>query len=199
MPDQQIQNEYGEEQDFQDEREELVEEYKESPEDKMKYMIQEIIEIYNESGQTPWADPEFPADDTSLYIDPLNPPDYAESSPNVLWLRPQEIYTGQDEPLMMKDGLKPGDVKQGMLGDCWLLGSFLCLATNPELLQNLIYYDGIAQGFAVFQFFKNGKWQFEIVDTRIPCTENKTPLYGHNTNNYNGTNGINNDHNTYNY
>ena len=44
---------------------------------------------------------------------------------------------------MMKDGLKPGDVKQGMLGDCWLLGSFLCLATNPELLQNLIYYDGI--------------------------------------------------------
>lgn len=94
MPDQQIQNEYGDEQEFQDEREELIEEYKESPEDKMRAMIQEIIEIYNESGQTPWADPEFPADDTSLYIDPLNPPDYAESSPNVLWLRPQEIYTG---------------------------------------------------------------------------------------------------------
>lgn len=50
MPDQQIQNEYGEEQDFQDEREELIEEYKESPEDKMRGMIQEIIEIYNESG-----------------------------------------------------------------------------------------------------------------------------------------------------
>lgn len=94
MPDQQIQNEYGDEHDFEGEREELLEEYKESPEDKIKSIIQEIIEIYNESGQTPWADPEFPADDTSLYIDPLNPPDYSENCQNVLWLRPQEIYTG---------------------------------------------------------------------------------------------------------
>ena len=77
----------------------------------MKVMIQEIIEIYNDSGQQPWSDPEFPADDTALYIDHLNPPDYADSSPNVQWLRPQQIYTGQDDPLMMKDGLRPGDVK----------------------------------------------------------------------------------------
>lgn len=35
-------------------------------------------------------------------------------------------------------------------------------------------------GFAVFQFFKNGKWQHVIVDTRIPYnTQSKTPLYGH--------------------
>ena len=53
------------------------------------------------------------------------------------------------------------------------------MATNPELLKNLIYYDGIKEGFGVFQFFKNGKWQFVVVDTRIPCTDNKTPLYGH--------------------
>ena len=64
------------------------EEHMESPEDKMKSMIQEIIEIYNDSGQQPWADPEFPADDTALYIDHLNPPDYADQSPNVQWLRP---------------------------------------------------------------------------------------------------------------
>lgn len=39
MPDQQIQNEYGDEQDFEGEREELLEEYKESPEDKIKLII----------------------------------------------------------------------------------------------------------------------------------------------------------------
>ena len=55
----------------------------------MKALIGEIIEIYNDSGQTPWSDPEFPADDTSLYIDHTAPPDYADSgSPNVPWLRP---------------------------------------------------------------------------------------------------------------
>lgn len=52
---------------------------------------------------------------------------------------------------MMKDDFCPRDVKQGILGDCWLLGSFCLLATNPELLKNLIVYDGIEEeGFAVF-------------------------------------------------
>ena len=44
----------------------------------------------------------------------------------------------------------------------------------------MIVYDGIEHGFAVFQFFKNGKWQYVIVDTRIPYnSSSKTPLYGH--------------------
>ncbi len=98
--------------------------------------------------------------------------------PLVEWRRPLEI--APDEPLMIKDGTSPGDVKQGNLGDCWLLGSFLILATHPDLLQNLIVHDGIEYGFAVFQFFKNGKWQYVIVDTRIPYNQSsKTPLYGH--------------------
>jgi len=83
-------------------------------------------------------------------MDPLKTPDYADDTPNVEWKRPQEIYTGEGEPMMIKDGTAPGDVKQGALGDCWLLGSFLCLATNPEMLTNLIVHDGIPYGYAVF-------------------------------------------------
>jgi len=51
---------------------------------------------------------------------------------------------------MIVDGIEPADVKQGILGDCWFLGSFMLLAMNPHLLQNLIVYDGIKSGFAVF-------------------------------------------------
>ena len=81
---------------------------------------------------------------------------------------------------MIKEGVSAGDIKQGNLGDCWFLGSLLVLSTHPDLLQNLIVYDGIQYGFAVFQFFKNGKWQHVIVDTRIPHNQSaKTPLYGH--------------------
>ncbi len=86
--------------------------------------------------------------------------------PMVEWRRPHEI--APDDPVMIKEGTAPGDVKQGILGDCFLLGSFLVLATHPELLKNLIVHDGLEFGFAVFQFFKNGKWQYVIVDTRIP-------------------------------
>ena len=78
MPGQDQHDEYGDEQDYGDEREDFQEEYQESPEEKMRAMINEIIEIYNDSGQQPWSDPEFPAGDESLYIDPLNPPDYAD-------------------------------------------------------------------------------------------------------------------------
>jgi hypothetical protein len=65
----------------------------------------------------------------------------------VQWRRPQEI---SDDPSMLRNGAEPGDVKQGMLGDCWLLGSFMNLATKPELLLNLIVFNGIEYGFAVF-------------------------------------------------
>jgi hypothetical protein len=81
---------------------------------------------------------------------------------------------------MFKDKNNPGDIKQGVLGDCWFLGSLLIQSTNPELLNNLIVYDGIAYGFAVFQFFKNGRWQNVTIDTKIPYSNaSKTFLYGH--------------------
>tara|TARA_B110000305_G_C19439053_1_gene640737 strand:+ start:193 stop:1578 length:1386 start_codon:yes stop_codon:yes gene_type:complete len=100
--------------------------------------------------------------------------------PNVEWKRPQEIAPPDGEPKMYRDSMSPGDIKQGVLGDCWFLGSLLVQSTNPELLNNLIVHDGIQYGFAVFQFFKNGKWQHVIVDTRIPYnSQTKTPLYGY--------------------
>ena len=68
------------------------------------------------------------------------------------------MLANEEQPMMLKDGAVPGDVKQGILGDCWLLGSFLTLATNPELLANLIVRYDFRAGYAVFQFFKNGAW-----------------------------------------
>jgi len=51
---------------------------------------------------------------------------------------------------MYRDSMSPGDIKMGILGDCWFMGSLLIQSTNPELLNNLIVYDGIQYGFAVF-------------------------------------------------
>lgn len=98
--------------------------------------------------------------------------------PVVEWRRPHEIYPN-DDPYLMKDYNFPGEVKAGALADQWLLGTFSTMGMNPELLKNLIVHDGLKYGFAVFQFFKNGRWQFVTVDTRIPYNATqKTPLYG---------------------
>lgn len=100
----------------------------------------------------------------------------------VEWKRPKQIFTpiADEEALMMKDLNNPGDVKQGELGDCWLLGAMMLLATNPDMLHNLIYADGIEIGYAVFRFFKNGSWRYVIVDTNIPYHgQKKEPLYAH--------------------
>ena len=118
--------------------------------------IHRITRQVEETGQM-WCDIDFDADDKSLYIDPLNPPEYAQDIPVVEWRRPHEIFSGED-PCMMKDFNVPGDVKTGILADQWLLGTFSTMGMNPKLLKNLIVHDGIKQGFAVFQFFKNGRW-----------------------------------------
>ena len=68
----------------------------------------------------------------------------------VEWKRPQEIVPETEEPKMYRDSMSPGDIKMGILGDCWFMGSLLIQSTNPELLNNLIVYDGIQYGFAVF-------------------------------------------------
>jgi len=136
----------------------------------------------SETGEKYWADPEFINEDVSLYLDPdktatsePKSPDYAEKTGHVTWKRPQDIYT-VGEPKMCVNGVEPADVEQGALGDCWLLSSFMLLASQPQLLQNLIVYDGIDKGFAVFQFFKNGKWQQIIVDTLIPYSETQKSI-----------------------
>jgi len=69
--------------------------------------------------------------------------------PLIEWKRPHEI-SSQSDACMFKDKMSPGDIKQGILGDCWFLGSLLIQSTNHELLSNLIVYDGIEHGFAVF-------------------------------------------------
>ena len=114
----------------------------------------------------PFVDDEFVGSDTALYRDPMNVPEYGKDKV-IEWRRPDYLA---DEPALIVDGAKPGDVKQGALGDCWFLGSVGVLATYENLLNNLILYDYMNEyGFCVFQFFKNGEWKPIIVDTLLPC------------------------------
>ena len=118
----------------------------------MKNEINRIIKQVKATGQL-WEDEDFLPDDSALYNDPLNPPEYHQEDPAYEWKRPNQITS--EEPRMLIDENEPAHVKQGILNDVWLLGSLMSLAMHPEKLRNLIWTcddgeDTIEYGFAVF-------------------------------------------------
>lgn len=108
----------------------------------IKDLIYEAMALVQKT-RSLFADPEFPASDSSLYNDALCPPLY--SFTQLEWLRPHQIHPDACLRKLHKNSL---EVKQGLLGDCWLLGAMLSL--HPDHLQKLIYFDGLEYGFVVF-------------------------------------------------
>lgn len=105
------QQEYGQEIDQYGEEIMQQQQYQQEPEEeRIQDKIQKIIQICVEN-QALFGDSEFPANETSLYIDPVNPPEYALDMPVVEWKRPEEICQTGAEPVMFKDQMNPGDIK----------------------------------------------------------------------------------------
>eukprot|EP01090_Pellita_catalonica_P018096 TRINITY_DN569_c0_g1_i1.p1 TRINITY_DN569_c0_g1~~TRINITY_DN569_c0_g1_i1.p1 ORF type:complete len:722 (-),score=101.82 TRINITY_DN569_c0_g1_i1:57-2222(-) len=113
-----------------------------------------------------------------LYIDPHFPPS-ANSigrADNVVWKRPGEIVP---DPVMFLDGIEPGDVCQGGLGDCWFLGALSAIAQR-NLLYDLIVSTHPEAGFYQFRFFKHNAWVSVTIDDKIPCDPNTNePVFAH--------------------
>jgi len=121
-----------------------------------------------------WEDPDFPADDSSIYYN--KPPSVW---PDIEWKRPSEIC---DDPELYVDGASRLDVNQGILGDCWLLAAVASLATRPRLLQRVCpkdqtFSDDYA-GIFRFELWQYGRWVEVIVDDRLP-THNGKLIYMH--------------------
>ena len=83
--------------------------------DPIQKKINAIIELCKKKDGM-YGDTDFPPNDQSLYKNLMELPDYAEHCPVVEWMRPQEngIKDGdnaEDSCTMIKNGLRPGDVK----------------------------------------------------------------------------------------
>ena len=122
------------------------------------------------------------------------------------WKSAKDVYANPD---FIKAGTESGDVIQGSLGDCWLIGALSVMALRDDLLygnledintpeeitlNNAKYmskgvYSGIFHnlkdvGMYVFKFFINSAWRWVIVDDKIPMyvdleTKNCEYVFGH--------------------
>ncbi|KAG5451715.1 Calpain-A [Clonorchis sinensis] len=121
-----------------------------------------------------FEDPEFPPVDSSLY--------YSQPPPRpVQWLRPHEIC---QNPEFITGGASRFDVRQGQLGDCWLLAAIACLSMHKELFEQVVPADQTFGsgycGLFRFHFWRFGEWKEVVVDDRLP-TYGKSLIYIHST------------------
>mmetsp|Transcript_33587 Transcript_33587/g.38165 ORF Transcript_33587/g.38165 Transcript_33587/m.38165 type:complete len:826 (+) Transcript_33587:44-2521(+) len=138
------------------------------------------INQYLQGNEVHFIDLDFPPTENSIY-------DVASESPPtdtlVHWRRPHEFMErdkadGSQKIKVFCDSIEPSDIKQGALGDCWLMSALASLAERPALVQRLFLtkeYNEI--GVYRLKLCKNGEWVTVTVDDYFPCYPKEGPIF----------------------
>ena len=75
-------------------------------------------------------------------------------------------------------GIKPEDIIQGGLGDCYLLGAISALAQRPKLIERL-FLSKVANNEGIYGVWINdtGDWRLVTVDDYFLCHQLGGPVY----------------------
>jgi len=166
--------------------------------------VNAIIERCKAEG-TKWTDPEWDVKNNPefvLYVDQKAPGWDCTVAPPVGFKRLTEIVaksgSGQSKapsslfggfagaapkkkkkkPVVFKDGIKPGDIVQGQIGTCFLLGALGAIAghSDEKVQRMFIKYD-VDVGVYGMLFNVDGEWTYVLVDDYFPVDHNGELVY----------------------
>jgi hypothetical protein len=141
--------------------------------------VQDIVADCKQNSKQ-YVSPKFKPTNKSLYLNGKAPKSTNHMAIPNRWMRVREIC-GEDSVLFSAES-NPGDVVQGGVSDCWLLGGLSAILAGGVQLKDLfIAYDADVGVYAI-RFFIDGDWNEAIVDDYIPVDVNGQPVYGRNRN-----------------
>lgn len=118
-----------------------------------------------------FADKQFPNNSASLHLSPPHR-EYDGKWSRHTWARLETILGKNSYSLLGKNELKPIDIRQGGLGDCYFLCSLSSMAEQPDLIHRLFYEKELNKnGIIGVWLFIDGMWDLYIIDEYFPCTQ----------------------------
>ena len=101
----------------------------------------------------------------------------SEIPSSLLFLRPNEFL---EKEQLFEENIKPTEIKQGQLGDCYFISSLAAIAEQPKRIQKMI--KSLGNGKYQVNLYYNGKYQEVIIDDLVPCVDEK-PFFSYNEGN----------------
>uniref|UniRef100_A0A7S0ANK7 Calpain catalytic domain-containing protein n=1 Tax=Pyrodinium bahamense TaxID=73915 RepID=A0A7S0ANK7_9DINO len=141
--------------------------------------VNRIVEKCKADG-TKFTDPEWDmttAPKPVLWVDKEKPGYDNTVAEPAGYKRLTEIVT---DPVLFKGGIKPGDIIQGQIGTCFLLGALGAIVSNnrESIRKFFIKYD-VETGVYGVRFCLDGEWTYVIVDDWMPVNSSGNLLYAH--------------------
>ncbi|CAL9189957.1 unnamed protein product [Musa hybrid cultivar] len=129
-------------------------------------------------GETHFTDQDFPPNDRSLYVDPVNPPQKLQVVSE--WMRPTDLVKIRcisSRPCLFSGFVNSSDVCQGRLGDCWFLSAVAVLTEVSRISEVIITPEFNEEGIYTVRFCIQGEWVPVVVDDWIPCESPGKPAF----------------------
>eukprot|EP01043_Picozoa_sp_COSAG02_P009578 COSAG02_NODE_327_length_24561_cov_92.867754_17_plen_735_part_00 len=168
--------------------EEKWDNFSESRDPDGEILIHRMVKLLTDTS-TKWTDPDFPADNSSLFKGELSNDQIAAIADGeqtfrkdrdpflagvdgIEWKRAADLLDPDEPVVVWSADIHSDDIQQGRLGDCYYLAALASCAVGVQdiLIRDLIVEEGMPVGMFGVKFYLHGRWVTVPVDDYFPCT-----------------------------